>query len=155
MDSLQKDLANAHYFCILSDGSTDSSVIEEELVYLLFLKSGKPLLKFFLIEPANNTNAEGIIECVKTAFEWIGILGFQKRIIGLNVDGASVNTEVHNGVAVLMQADSPSPQVIPCFNHFLELAIKDAFKNNNFNKIDEMLMKFYYLYQKSPKFCEN
>ena len=32
-----------------------------------------------------------------------------------------------------------------------ELAIKDAFKNDNFNKIDEMLMKFYYLYQKSPK----
>ena len=57
MDSLPKDLANAHYFCILSDGSTDSSVIKEEL------------LKFLLIEPANNANAEGIIECVKTAFE--------------------------------------------------------------------------------------
>ena len=27
MDSLQKDLANTHYFCVLSDGSTDSSVI--------------------------------------------------------------------------------------------------------------------------------
>ena len=57
MDSLPKDLANAHYFCILSDGSTDSSVIKEEL------------LKFLLIEPANNANAEGIIECIKTAFE--------------------------------------------------------------------------------------
>ena len=34
LDSLQKDLANTHYFCILSDDSTDSSVIEEELVYL-------------------------------------------------------------------------------------------------------------------------
>ena len=43
MDSLQKDLANAHYFYILSDSSTDSRVIEEKLVYLLFLKSGKPL----------------------------------------------------------------------------------------------------------------
>ena len=73
MDSLPKDLANAHYFCILSDGSTDSSVIEEELIYIyiyiLSLKSGKPLLKFLLIEPANNANAEGIIECIKTAFE--------------------------------------------------------------------------------------
>ena len=34
MDSLPKDLANAHYFCILSDGSTDSSIIEEELIYI-------------------------------------------------------------------------------------------------------------------------
>ena len=69
MDSLQKDLANAHYFCILSDGSTDSSVTEEELVYLLFLKNGKPLLKFLSIEAANNANAEGIIECIKTDFK--------------------------------------------------------------------------------------
>ena len=145
MDSLQKDLNNAHYFCVLSDGSTNSSVIEGELVYLLFVKSGKPLLKFLLIEPANNTNAEGIIECIKTAFERIGILDFQKRIIGLNLDGASVNTGVHNGVGVLMQADSPWLRVIHCFNHHLELTIKDAFKNNNFNKIDEMLKKFYYL----------
>ena len=37
------------------------------------------------------------------------------------------------------------------FNHRLELAVKDAFKNDNFNEIDQMLMKFYYLYQKSPK----
>ena len=150
MDSLRKDLANTHYFCILSDGSTDSSVIKEELVYLLFLKSGKPLWKFLSIESANNANAEDIIECIMTAFERIGILDFQKRIMELNVDGASVNTGVHNGVGVLIQADSPWLQVIHCFNH-LELAVKDAFKNKNFNKIVEMLMKFYYLYQKSSK----
>ena len=41
--------------------------------------------------------------------------------------------------------------MIHWFNHCLELAIKDAFKNDNFNKIDEMLMKFHYLYQESPK----
>ena len=103
----------------------DSSVIEEELVNL-FLRSGKPLLKFLSIEPANNANAEGIIECIKTALERIGILDFQKRIMGLNVDGASVNTGLHNGVGVLMKADSPWFQVIHCFNHCLELAIKDA-----------------------------
>ena len=108
-------------------------------------------MKFLSIEPANNANAEGIIECIKTAFQRISILDFQKRIMGLNADGASVNTGVHNGVGVLMQADSPWLQVIHCFNHRLELAIKDAFKNNNFNKIDEMLMTFCYLYQKSPK----
>ena len=69
----------------------------------------------------------------------------------LNVDGASVNTGVHNGVGVLIQADLPCLQVIHCFNYRLEFTIKDAFKNNNFNKIDEILMKFYYLLKKSPK----
>ena len=102
-NSLHKDLAKAHYFCILSDGSTNSSVIEEELVYLLFLKSGKPFLKFLSIERANNTNAEGIIECIKRQLsnELVCQI-FKKRIMGLNVDGASVSTGVHNGVGVLM-----------------------------------------------------
>ena len=54
MDSLQKYLANAHYFCVLSDDGTDTSVMEEEVVHLLFLKSGKPLLKILSTEPANS-----------------------------------------------------------------------------------------------------
>ena len=87
----------------------------------------------------------------KGSFQTDWYFRFSKKIKGLNVDGASVNTGVHNGVGVLMQADWPWLQVIHCFNHCFELAIKDAFKNINFNEIDEMLMKFYYLYQKSPK----
>ena len=71
--------------------------------------------------------------------------------MGLNVDDATINTGLHNGVGVLMQADWSWLQVIHCFNQLLELAIKDALKNGNFNKTDEMLMKFYYLYQKSLK----
>ena len=54
--------------------------------------------KFLSIEPADNANAEGVIECIKSAFERIGILDFQKRIMGLNVEGASVNTGVEKSV---------------------------------------------------------
>ena len=56
---------------ILSDGSTDSSVTEEELVYVFFLLCGKPMLKFLSIEQANNANAEGIHSCIKEAFEQV------------------------------------------------------------------------------------
>ena len=129
MDSFKKYLANAHYFCVLSDGSTDTSVIEEEVVYLLFLKSGKSLLKFLSLEPANNANAEGIIQCIEAAFERIGILALQERITGLNVDGASVNTGVHNRVGVLVQTDLPWLQVMHFFNHGLELAFLLLFKS--------------------------
>ena len=64
-DSFAKDLAKARYFCILSDGSKDSSVTEQELVYVLFLLCGKPMLKFLSIEPANNANAEGFIVALR------------------------------------------------------------------------------------------
>ena len=120
----------------------DSSVTEEELVYVLFLLCGKPKLKFLFIEPANNVNAEGIHCCIKEAFEQVIVLDLSKKVIALNIDGAAVNTGVHHGAGALMKESSPWLQVIHCFNHRFELSVKDAFKTDAFVKIDEMLMKF-------------
>ena len=41
--------------------------------------------------------------------------------------------------------------LVHCFNHRLELPLKDAFDKSLFGKIDTMLTKLYYSYQKSPK----
>ena len=35
--------------------------------------------------------------------------------------------------------------------HRLKLALKDAFKGTAFNDIEELLLRLYYLYKKSPK----
>ena len=43
--SLAESVANARYFACLSDGSTDSSVTEQEVVYVLFLYNGVPVVK--------------------------------------------------------------------------------------------------------------
>ena len=40
-----------------------------------------------------------------------------------------------------------------CLAHRLELAVKDSFKNTSFDQIDDMLLKLYYMYEKSPKKC--
>ena len=47
-DDLVKDLLSAHYCAILSDSSTDSSILKQEALYVLFLppSSGLPVLKF-------------------------------------------------------------------------------------------------------------
>ena len=50
-----------------------------------------------------------------------------------------------------MKESPPRLQVVDCFNHRFELSKKDAFKTDTFVEIDKMLMKLYYLYQKSPK----
>ena len=44
MDFLKKDLAKAHYYSVLCDGSTDKSVIEQEAIFILFLSDGFPAL---------------------------------------------------------------------------------------------------------------
>ena len=59
---------------------------------------------------------------------------------------------VNTGLNVLVRNEAPWVEVVHCFNHRLELAIKDAFNESAFySNIDEMLSKLYWLYQKSPK----
>ena len=148
---LTEELKHVRFFSVLSDGSTDSANIEEELVYFLYLAGGVPKVTFLSIEDAKNVDANGLLECITTAFSRFNIDEISKHILGLNVDGASVNTGIHGGLGVLIKEQAPWLQVIHCFNHRLELAIKDAFKNTAFAKIDEMLSELYKLYQYSSK----
>ena len=76
---------------------------------------------------------------------------FIDKLVGINVDCASVNLGKHKGVGTLLKEKSPWIQVIHCFNHRVELALKDAFSNTLFEEVDSMLCKLYHLYQKIPK----
>ena len=78
------------------------------------------------------------------------MIEFHTKLAGFNVDGASVNKGIHKGSAQLCES-SPCLNVVHCFNHLFELAIKDAFKATFFEDIDTLLNKLYYLYRKSPK----
>ena len=46
---LAESAANARYFACLSDGSTDSLVTEQEVIYVLFLDNGVPVVKYVSI----------------------------------------------------------------------------------------------------------
>ena len=134
------------------DGSTDSSATEQELIYVLFLnKNGRAEVKFFSVESVKSADAEGLKSAIIESFERIGIINFASRLHGLNVDGASINTGIRNGLGAKIKEIAPWLTVIHCFNHRLELGVKDAFRESFFSEIDHMLLKFYYLYQKSPK----
>ena len=59
---------------------------------------------------------------------------------------------IHSGLGTKISNDfAPWLTLIHCFNHRLELSIKDAFNGTFFDEIDTMLLKLYYLYKKSPK----
>ena len=53
-------------------------------------------------------------------------------MISLYVEGASVNTEIQNGLAAKMKASAPWLNVVYCFNHNPKLAVKDAFDKTFF-----------------------
>ena len=57
-----------------------------------------------------------------------------------------------NGLGKLIRDEALWVKIVHCFNHRLKLAIKEAFTITTFyHNTDEMLTKFYYLYQKCPK----
>ena len=68
-------------------------------------------------------------------------------IVG-GTDGASVNIASHN---CMKGAQLTWLYWAWCFAHKLELACKDALSSSLFHSIDEMLLKLYYVYAKSPK----
>ena len=133
-ESFAKDFANARYYSVLSDGSTDSAVIEQEVVYVLYLsKDGVPVVKYLSIESAQNGDIDGLKDCISKAFERIGITKFSERLLGLNVDSANVNTGIHKGlkgIGTKIKKEADWLQLVHCFNHHLELALKDAFSNS-------------------------
>ena len=58
--SLAEPVANARYFACLNDGCTDSSVTEQEIVYVLFLDNGVPIFKYVSVESSENANAKRV-----------------------------------------------------------------------------------------------
>ena len=150
-DSFVKDLLDANYYSVLTDGSTDASITEQEVVYVLYLSGGEPKVKFLGIEAPDQATADGLKENIEKAFQNIGITPMYDSLANLCVDGASVNTGIHNGLGAKMQAHAEWLTIIHCFNHNLELAVKDAFDKTFFKEIDNMLLKLFYLYRKSPK----
>ena len=109
---------NARYYSVLSDGSTDSAVIEQEVVYVLYLsKDGVPVVKYLSIESAQNGDTDGLKDCISKAFERIGITKFSERLLGLNVDGANVNTGIHKGLSTKIKKKMIG------FNWFIVLTI--------------------------------
>ena len=83
---------------------------------------------------------------MKDAFHCFGIVDFSSHLHGLSVDGASVNLGTHKGVVTLLKDESPWLTAVHCFNHRIELTVKDAFENTFFEEI-----KLYHLYQKISK----
>ncbi|XP_046852248.1 zinc finger protein 862-like [Xenia sp. Carnegie-2017] len=140
---LMSELKKTRYFSLLTDGSTDKGVSEQEVCI--------PQMRFLAIESPTSTSADGLKKMIQDCFSRFHMNNFPRQLAALNVDGASVNLGSINGLAAKLRKDSPWLLTIHCFNHRLELAVKDAFKGTEFDEVDELLTKLYYLYQKSAK----
>lgn len=169
---LNKDLSKAKFFSVLCDGSTDSAVLENEIVYVLYFDpepansdSVEVKTSFLKVNYLDHQHAEGVAKAINDSFQEIlavresiesgfaslGITSLEKKLIGFTSDGASVNKGDTKSVKRILQEKSPWLVFVWCMAHRLELALSDALKNTQFDDVDNMLLRMFYMYHKAPK----
>ena len=142
MNEMKSNLAKANYYSVLVDGRTDKATVEQKAIYDLFQHDGVPKLRHLSVESVKSADAEGVLQSF-IVFERIGIKNSEDSIVGLSVNGASVNTGRKRGLGMLIKQYTLWLELVRCSNHRLELALKDAFDNSPFGKIHTMLTKLY------------
>jgi len=163
-------LASCHFYSVLMDGSANKGRVENELFVILFCKRDdtqqqiKTCARYFCVLEPTKADADGLVECLSRALKSMGIENLLERecvlsarelpvLVGCGTDGASVNVSDQNGMRGKLQATLPWLYWAWCYAHRLELACKNAFSSCLFHDIDDMLLRLYYLYEKSPKKC--
>ena len=164
-----QELSETKFCSFLMDGSTDAGNIEQELVILLSCKKDnkaeeiKSCARFFSVATPEKANASGLVKCLSQSLSPLlgitdildqdSLLGAEGKpvLVGGGTDGASVNIAQQNSMRGLMQSAHPWLVWAWCYAHRLELACRNAFTSKLFKDIEEMLLRLYFLYEKSPK----
>ena len=84
--------------------------------------------------------------------KFVGVNDWEEKLIGLGCDGTNVNIAAR-GLRGYLEEAVPWIVAFWCLAHHLELSLKDTLASTYFSVIDDMLMRIYHLYEKSPKKC--
>lgn len=149
-----KQINNTQFTCVIGDGSTDSSVKEQEMWFLRYASNGCINTDFIGIESCEKASAENIVKGLKTIIEgnvkmeWTE---FCSKLIAVSCDGASVMTGVKAGVGALLRKTQSSIITIHCLAHRLELSLKDSAKTVKLydKTVNVLAMGLYYFYHNS------
>ena len=71
-------------------------------------------------------------------------------LVGGGTDGAAVNIAETNGLKCQLTQALPWMFWSWCYAHHLELTCRDAITSSLFSAIEDLLLRLFYLYEKSP-----
>ena len=134
----------------MADGSTDSGVVEQELLFVRFLDNGLPVNRFLTVESVKHADADGILHAIGNGFNYASVVNnyWKDGLVGFGSDGASLMMGRQNGVLKKIKDDVE----MHCVAHRLELAILDAFKGESIlTELKDLLQGIYKHYHYSQK----
>ena len=157
-EMLLNSLSKSHFFSLQADASVDAGNVELELFLIIYFdacaKDGIVHMrtKFFSARHLSSGTGVGFFASLKAAVEHMNVEDWRTKMIGFGCDGASANM-AQGGLNGLLKNEFPWIFVFWCLGHRLELSVKDALKSTFFSTIDDLLLRLYFIYEKSPKKC--
>ena len=76
---------------VTSDGATDASITEQEIVFVCYSSKGEPVTKFAGLRQPVSPDATGLFQAIMEAIEDVGLNTEElaKKLVGFGCDGAS------------------------------------------------------------------
>ncbi|KAB5574978.1 hypothetical protein PHYPO_G00215330 [Pangasianodon hypophthalmus] len=136
----------------MTNGSVDSSVTEEEMVYVRTAKAGQVRVYFAGVQAVSRPDASHIAEAVSSIMDSISgnSTRWKRKLVAITTDGAAVMTGEKNGVVTRIRGDRSYVLGIHCMAHRPELAYADAVKQSLMaRKVEDLMTGLYTLYHKS------
>ena len=145
-------MASCNFMSVVVDGSSDSSITKNEMVYIHTCSKGEVKTTFIKCAQVQCGTALGVVNAIKQSAETVMDYNtFLSKLVAMGSDGASVRLGKKSGVIALLKEQKPSIIGVHCSAHRLELAYKDAMKKVPLaEKVITMLTALYYMYQNSP-----
>ena len=149
-------LVGHRYVSVICDGSTDLTVVEQEIVMVRYvdLPSCQPVTKLAALVELEHANADGVYSALQTGLKHVVTDDLPRtlNIVCGNFDGAAVMMGARNGVKVKLISDHPCATVVHCVAHKLELAVLDAVKEISYlGEFEATAKEVIKLYHYSPK----
>ena len=157
--SLTNELTKANFFSLLLDGSTDCSNVENVMFLAVYCDTNASdekvhsKMTYLTVDRPSSATGEGLFASLEKVLCDLGFPFLDtdacRKLIGVGTDGASANI-AGRGLKGLVETKLDWICWVWCLAHRLELAIKDAITSTVFDHIDDMLIRLFYLYNKSP-----
>uniref|UniRef100_A0A667FVX1 Sperm flagellar 2 n=2 Tax=Lynx canadensis TaxID=61383 RepID=A0A667FVX1_LYNCA len=154
--NLREKLEQSKFFSVLSDGITDSSTEEAELVYVQFACAGKVHCQIVGVQTVEKKDPLEIRNAIEKTLERnlqlkLSNQDWAKKLVGFGSDGAPGSEGENNGVAMLFREIQPRALTVYCFAHHLELSYRAVFQSVPlYNDVRGLLHSIYYFYHSSP-----
>jgi hypothetical protein len=146
---LRRDLAQSPCYTVQFDELTDCTTKALLIVYVGYIKQGRPATSFGLCREMESTTGEAIAAAVKSVCHHLGIKF--SSLTSFATDGASAMSGSRCGAQAFLKKLNPYALHSHCVAHISALASADMFLQGELKDLDVLLSLIFAVFTRSAK----